>query len=170
MSHNISNAVMRHLVRLDATVDVSTFGPSQKRKLYNYARTGIIKGGGVPASIARYMRDDAGMPSLNIRRDIIAGSNIYQEDVYTKILGALAMIRIQNEGHVGDPYIYSKDNLGYNGRMGRFRDAEEFIQRKPKNFHVYQTNIGQHFHYKSLDEMEVNLNEPIVVNFINMEK
>ena len=168
MSYNISNSVMSHLTRLDATVDVSTFGPSQKRKLYNYARTGIIKGGGVPSDIAKSMRENAGMPFINIRRNSLTAGNIYQEDVYTKILGALAMIRIQNECRVSDPYIFAKEKGHVSG--GRYRDTEEFIQHKPKDFYVYQTNIGQYFHYKSLDEMEVNLNEPIVVNFINMEK
>ena len=162
MSYNISDAVMRHLSRVDATVDVSTFGPTQKRKLYNYARTGIIKGGGVPATVALAMRENADMPYLLIKSNSIHAGNIYQEDVYTKILGALAMIRIQNEGYVSDPYIFSKEKSHVRG--GRYRDVEQFIEYKPKDFYVYQTNIGQHFQYKTLDEMEVDLNEPVVIN------
>ena len=161
MSYNISDSVMSHLKTLQAEVDVGSFGPTQKRKLYNYASSGIIKGGGVPALIAKTMRLNKKMPYLAIRSGSVSGRFIKNSDVHSKILGALAMVKIQNEGIYGDPYIAA--NLSQTGRR-RFESPEQFLEYKPEEFYVYQTNIGNYFHYKSLDFMEVNLNDPIVIN------
>jgi hypothetical protein len=162
MSYNISDSVMSHLKNLYAEVDVSSFGPSQQKKLYNYAKTGIIKGGGVPAQIARSMRYNNKMPYLVIRRNHIIGNFIKDVDVYSKILGALAMVRIQNEGHVSDPYISGGRGNRYSVK---YSSPEQFLEHKPEEFYVYQNSIEQYFHYKSLDEMEVNLNDPVIINF-----
>ena len=160
MSYNIPNDLMRHTTKLEAVIDVSSLGTLQQKKLYKYASTGVIKKNGIASQIAKSMRKNAGMQILHmIRSDTIQCHNIFNEDIYTKIAGAIIMSRIQ--GVSKSTYIYGGNDLP---SASNIENVESFLEMKPKYFHVYVSDVSKNLHYKTLEPMEVDLNKPIVIN------
>ena len=166
MSYNISDGLMRHITKLEAVIDVASLGPLQQKKLYKYANTGVIKGNGIASQIAKSMRQNAGMQILHMMRsDSIQCHNIFNEDIYTKILGAITMSRIQ--GVSENTYIYGGNDYP---SARRIENVESFLEMKPKCFQIYASDVSKNLHYKTLEPKEVDLNKPIVINLKQGEK
>jgi hypothetical protein len=161
MSYNIPGVLVRHLSKLEAVVDLPSLSPIQIKKLEKYARTGVIKGSGVPATIAKHMRDEAGFPSIVIRKDSVHGYRVTSTEVYKKIAGAMALCRIGGEDNTREPYISSENGC----RFERMQTTERFVKQMPGNFQLYYTGIGKHFSLKTMEEMQVDLSNPVVINF-----
>lgn len=166
MSYNISDGFMRHITKLEAVIDVASLGPLQQKRLYKYANTGVIKGNGIVSQIAKSMRHKAGMQILHMMSsDEIQCHNIFDEDIYTKIAGAITMSRIQGVGE--NTYIYGGDDdwfVNEHRSSRHVKNVESFLEMKPKYFHVYVSDVSKNLHYKTLEPMEVDLNKPIVIN------
>lgn len=159
MSFNISSSIMKHIGRLDATIDFNTMSGRSVAMLKTYVRTGVIRTSGVNAQIAKYIRTNHDMQYVAMRGNSMFFRNIFDQSVYDAVAAAVSLCKI--EGQTSD-YIHVRYERGARWMNG---DIAQLVKVKPPEFFIYTQNISNHFHLKKLsDSMEVNTDEPLTVD------
>lgn len=158
MSFNISESVMRHISRLDATVDFNTMSDRTIAMLRTYTKTGVIKTSGVTGKIARYIRSSNEMQYVYMRSNSMYCRNIKDKEVYDAVLAAVTMCKVKN-GENHHVHIRLDEGRWYNGNI------EKLMDLKPQIFSIWTQDLASHFHLTKLsDSMELDTKKSLVID------
>lgn len=158
MSFNISNSILKHFSKVEATIDFNTMSTRSIAMVKTYVRTGVMKTTGVNAIVSRYIRVSNGMQCINVRSNSLFCINIKDKDVFDAISAAAALGRIQG-GEQGRCHVRFGDGTWVSGSL------EKLLKAKPDRFSVWSPDLSRHFHLAKLsDTMEINTDEKLTVD------
>lgn len=158
MPFNIPDSIVKHLGRIDATIDFDTMSSRSRAMVKTYVRTGVMKTTGVTGHIAKYIRASNGMQYVHMRGNAMHCRNIFDKPVFDAIIAAITLCRMGNE---------SNDTCHVRYGNGRWKNVkpEDLVRKRPDDFSVWMYGLSNHFHLIKLsDTMEVNTDEPLVVD------
>lgn len=159
MSFNISSSYMKHIGRLDATIDFNTMSSRSIAMMKTYVRTGVMKTTGVTGQLAKWIRFTNGKQYVHVKNNTIFARNIKDKEVYDAVTAALTLCRVE-----GADRNYIHVRVGLNERWTAV-SALQLMEERPSHFSIWTQNLASHFHLRKLsDTMEVNTDEPMVVN------
>ena len=94
MSINISAAQQRHSKHIHITYDLTTFGPRQRTAMLRAMRTGMLKGNSVGNDIAKTLRSNHDLGTIEFRTWCIRWANL-TPDNFDPITVALATCKLE---------------------------------------------------------------------------
>ena len=158
MSFNISNSILKHFSKVEATIDFNTMSPRAIAMVKTYVRTGVMRTTGVTAIISRYIRLSNGMQCVNLRSNFLFCRNIRDKEVFDAIFAAATLGRIEGADQ-GRCHVRFGDGTWVSGSL------EKLLKTKPDRFSIWSPDLSRHFHLAKLsDTMEINTDEKLTVD------
>lgn len=159
MSLNISGSVLKHIGKLEATIDFNTMSDRSLAMLKTYAKTGIIRTSGVTGKIAKYIRQSNELQYVYCHStSVMFLRNIKDQDVYDAVKAALVMCRIKC-GHDMTVNVRDKGGRWHN------ENIEKLLDERPSILSIWATDLNQNFKLAKLsDKFEINTDECLVVD------
>ena len=133
MSLNIPKGITSYASSIEVVIDTKSFGPRQRTAFATALHTGVIKGYGAPARVARVLRLAAREPYVHIVKHMIAWGNVPKNaDAFYD--GLTAVVVAERLGLAYSSSAWAQDNID---------GLDILVQRRSRDGVVYGIGGGK---------------------------